>query len=179
MVLGKFFKHRYETVETPKVYPRLGFVEYREFTASCERNRDFYTFEFAARKAPVDFPVYIVSRAKPDFGQILANLRKERGLAQKELALLLNLSIGTISNYENGIHFPDLSTLCKLADFYGVTTDYLLGRTDYRFDPKTLNRRVTADYTVLDIVDTVLACEKTNRIENLMEYARFLSSQPD
>lgn len=112
-------------------------------------------------------------------GQILANLRAEKGLAQKELALLLNLSIGTISNYENNVHSPDLNTLCKLADFYGVTTDYLLGRTKYRFDPQTLNRQISKEYTVLDVVDTVLACEKTNRVESLMEYARFLSSQTD
>ncbi|MGN0167269.1 MAG: helix-turn-helix domain-containing protein [Acetatifactor sp.] len=112
-------------------------------------------------------------------GHILANLRREKGLAQKELALLLNLSIGTISNYENGVHSPDLNTLCKLADFYGVTTDYLLGRTKYRFDPKTLTRRIAKEYTVLDVVDTVLACEKTNRIEHLMEYAQFLSSRTD
>ena len=112
-------------------------------------------------------------------GQILANLRAEKGLAQKELAFLLNLSIGTISNYENNVHSPDLNTLCKLADFYGVTTDYLLGRTKYRFDPQTLNRPISKEYTVLDVVDTVLACEKTNRVESLMEYARFLSSQTD
>ena len=112
-------------------------------------------------------------------GQLHANLRAEKALAQKELALLLNLSIGTISNYENNVHSPDLNTLCKLADFYGVTTDYLLGRTKYRFDPQTLNRPISKEYTVLDVVDTVLACEKPNRVESLMEYARFLSSQTD
>lgn len=112
-----------------------------------------------------------------EIGAILATLRREKGMAQKELAILLNLSIGTISNYENGVHSPDLNTLCRLADLYGVTTDYLLGRTKFRFDPKTLNRRVADEYTVLDVVDTVLACERAGSVENLMEYARFLSAK--
>ncbi len=107
-------------------------------------------------------------------GQILANLRKEKRLAQKELAALLNLSIGTISNYENGVHSPDLDTLCKLADFYGVTTDYLLGRTVYRFDPEILTRFITKDHTALDLMNSILACEKTNNLEHLLEYAKFL-----
>lgn len=112
-----------------------------------------------------------------NIGQILAKLRKENGLAQKELAALLNLSVGTISNYENGVHSPDLSTLCKLAEFYHVTTDYLLGRTEYRFDPLSLNRRIFKEYTVLDIVDTILACEQTGSVDALLEYARFLGGR--
>ena len=44
-------------------------------------------------------------------GQRLSQLRKERELGQKELAALLNMSIGTISNYENNVHAPDLATL--------------------------------------------------------------------
>ena len=63
-------------------------------------------------------------------GRILTELRKEKEIGQKELAVYLNVSVGTVSNYENDVHSPDLSTLCKLADFFGVTTDYLLGRTD-------------------------------------------------
>lgn len=112
-----------------------------------------------------------------DSGQILAFLRKERNIAQKELAALLNLSIGTISNYENGVHFPDLVTLCKLADFYGVTTDYILGRTDYRFDPRTLNRRISDEYTVMDVVDLVITCEKSGNLNNAMDYLSFMSSK--
>jgi transcriptional regulator with XRE-family HTH domain len=111
-----------------------------------------------------------------EFGEILTALRKENNLAQKELAGRLKLSIGTISNYENNVHSPDLTTLCQLADIYKVTTDYLLGRTKYRFDPQTLNRPVMKEYTVMDIVDTILACEKTGNIRNLIQYARFLSS---
>lgn len=110
-------------------------------------------------------------------GKILATLRKEKGLAQKELALMLNLSIGTISNYENDVHSPDLNTLCILADFYGVTTDYLLGRTSFRLDPEILNHPVTETYTILDIVDTIISCEKADNIDSLMEYARFLGAK--
>ena len=46
---------------------------------------------------------------KMSLGEKLAFLRQERGYAQKEIAPLLNLSISTISNYENGVHSPDLA----------------------------------------------------------------------
>ena len=83
-----------------------------------------------------------------------------KGLGQKELASLLNLSIGTISNYENGVHSPDLDTLCRLADFFDVTSDYLLGRTEYRCPPEILGRYVALDYTAQDIVNAVLELDQ-------------------
>ena len=54
-------------------------------------------------------------------------LRKKMNIGQKELAAFLNVSVGTISNYENGVHSPDMETLIKIADFYDVSTDRLLG----------------------------------------------------
>lgn len=59
----------------------------------------------------------------------LKQLRRQKGILQKELAAVLHCSVGTISNYEAGIHNPDLDTLVTLADYYGVSTDYLLGRS--------------------------------------------------
>ena len=73
------------------------------------------------------------------FGEILTSLREERGIYQKELAAILKVSVGTVSNYENYIHFPDQEALLQLADYFGVTVDYLLGRTSYRYSLDTLN----------------------------------------
>lgn len=91
-----------------------------------------------------------------EVGEIIQELRQEKGVYQKDLAKYLNVSNGTISNYEKGTHSPDLDTLIKLADYFGVTTDYLLGRTKYRYNLETLNRSLTVDYTVSDFVNTVL-----------------------
>ena len=109
-------------------------------------------------------------------GDTLSNLRKEKELGQKEMASLLNLSVGTISNYENGVHSPDLETLCKLADFFGVTTDYLLGRTEYRCPPEILNSYVALDYTAQDIVNTVLSLDKGTQatVVDFVKYMRHL-----
>lgn len=109
-------------------------------------------------------------------GEILTALRKERGLGQKELAAYLNLSTGTISNYENGVHSPDLDTLCQLADYFDVTTDYLLNRTDMRHDLNKMNRHLSSEYTVSEVMDTILACD-AGSIDHLMEYALFLKSR--
>lgn len=100
-------------------------------------------------------------------------LRKEKNIGQKELAAYLSLSTGTISNYENGVHSPDLSTLCKLADYFDVTTDYLLNRTSYRYTSKKMDQRLSKDYTLSDVVDAVLCCS-SGSISRLMEYAQFL-----
>lgn len=111
-----------------------------------------------------------------DIGGTLAKLRKEKGLGQKELALLLNMSIGTISNYENGVHSPDLLTLCRLANFFGVTTDYLLGRTEYRCPPEALERYITPDYTAQEIVNTVLSMDANSQVSvvNFVKYMKHL-----
>lgn len=78
----------------------------------------------------------------------LHQLRTAKGEYMKELAHYLHVSVGTISNYENGVHSPDLDTLQQLARYYGVSADYLLGLTDCPYSVETLNRAIAGDYTV-------------------------------
>lgn len=59
----------------------------------------------------------------------LKELRNEKHLTLKELGKEINLAESTLSLYENGLREPDFATLKKLADFFNVTIDYLLGRT--------------------------------------------------
>ena len=110
-------------------------------------------------------------------GETLAYLRKEKGLGQKQLAALLNMSVGTVSNYENGVHSPDLLTLCRLTKFFNVTTDYLLGRTEYRCPPEVLDRYITTDYTMQDMVNTVLSMDSSSQISviNFINYMKSIS----
>lgn len=61
---------------------------------------------------------------------ILKKLRKEKQLTQEQLGKILNISTSTVSMYENGTREPDLQTLIRLSEFYGVTTDFILGLTD-------------------------------------------------
>jgi len=67
---------------------------------------------------------------KPQYALRLAELRSARGLTQQQLADLTGLTRGRLNNYEQGTREPDLVTLQSLADFFDVTTDYLLGRTE-------------------------------------------------
>jgi len=60
-------------------------------------------------------------------GARLANLRKKKGLSQKELAAALRVSPSTIGMYERNRRRPDTETLQRLAGFFNVTADYLLG----------------------------------------------------
>lgn len=108
-----------------------------------------------------------------DFGQIISELRLEKGIYQKELADYLKVSIGTVSNYEQGIHSPDFGTLCKLADYYQVSVDYLLGRTKFRASLNELNRPLTKTYTVADLLNTTLQLDSAST-RSLVEYLDLL-----
>ena len=59
-------------------------------------------------------------------------LRKEKNLKQEEAAKLLDLSISTYCRYERGERGPDAPVLWRMADLFGVSIDYLVGRTDTR-----------------------------------------------
>ncbi|OXS77917.1 hypothetical protein B1B05_09935 [Domibacillus enclensis] len=65
-------------------------------------------------------------------GERLKSLRKERKLTQEELGKRVNVTKVSISGYENGKRSPDTETLQKLADFFDVSTDYLLGRSEHK-----------------------------------------------
>ncbi len=64
------------------------------------------------------------------FGQRLKELRKSKGLTQKEMANLMDMTDRNYQRFEYGKINVSATTLCFLADFFGVTTDYLLGRSE-------------------------------------------------
>lgn len=67
-----------------------------------------------------------------ELGKRLRELRQERELKQREMADLLEMTLRNYQRMEHGeINVPVL-TLCTLADYFGVTTEYLLGRSDSR-----------------------------------------------
>lgn len=64
-----------------------------------------------------------------EFPRILTLLRKERGISQKQAAAALGVSQALLSHYENGIRECGLAFVVRASEFYGVSCDYLLGRT--------------------------------------------------
>lgn len=66
------------------------------------------------------------------FRQRLRQLRNERRLACEAVAQLCGLSKNVVARYEHGIGQPTAHSLILLADFFNVSTDYLLGRSDLR-----------------------------------------------
>lgn len=67
-----------------------------------------------------------------DFPRLLTLLRKERGISQKSAAQQLGISQALLSHYEKGIRECGLDFIVRAADFYGVSCDYLLGRSPDR-----------------------------------------------
>ena len=66
------------------------------------------------------------------FAQRVKELRKEQKKTQIEMAAVFGVSPRQYQNYEGGAHYPDVPGLMAMADYFGVTTDYLLGRSDER-----------------------------------------------
>lgn len=63
----------------------------------------------------------------------IKSLRLEKNLSQQTVANYLGITQQAYANYERGVREPDHETLTKLADFFEVSIDYLLGRTDDRY----------------------------------------------
>ena len=63
------------------------------------------------------------------FSERLHALRAEKGLSQRAVAADLHISQALLSHYENGAREPGLQFVCRACDYYGVTADYMLGRS--------------------------------------------------
>lgn len=75
------------------------------------------------------------------FAQRLQNIRQEKKLTMTELASLTNTTKNTIWNYENGVSKAPQDMLIKLADVLGVSTDYLLGRSEHPYPSTQLSEK--------------------------------------
>jgi len=62
-----------------------------------------------------------------DFGMRLQELRKKKGLTQRQVSKKINLSQSVVSAYEANLNLPSIETLCRLAILFSTSTDYLLG----------------------------------------------------
>lgn len=102
--------------------------------------------------------------SKNILGERLRQLRKAKGMTQEELGAVLGRTKFNISNYEKGKRQPDNDTLRILSDFFDVSTDYLLGKTNVRHYVETLAFHVDGDLT-------------EEELEEVKKYIKFLRSQ--
>lgn len=86
------------------------------------------------------------------FGDLLSELRRDKKMTQDDLAKVLFVSPGTISNYENNIHFPDVLKLIQMAKYFGVTTDCILGLSSCNLSPDVLEKRMASGKTWSQII---------------------------
>lgn len=64
------------------------------------------------------------------FGKVLSELRRARKLSQRKLASDLHISQALLSHYENDSREPGLPFVCRTCDYFGVSADFILGRTE-------------------------------------------------
>ena len=69
-----------------------------------------------------------------NIGEIIAELRMDKNMNQEDLAAVLNISRSALANWESGNRRIDIETLVVIADFFGVSCDYLLGRTKHKYN---------------------------------------------
>ena len=104
---------------------------------------------------------------------IIRELREERGLKQIDIAKILGITQQSYSNYETGMNEFPSRHLIKLSEYYGVTTDYLLGKSEYRKYVSDLNKLLAYNITIGDFLYMIVSMDKENR-KHLISYANFL-----
>ena len=92
-----------------------------------------------------------------DFGETIKNLRKQKGYTQKRLAEVLNVSETAISKYENNVTIPPFETICKIAAWFNVSVDSLVGN-----DPPYIIRLSGLNDEQIKIIEELVAIYKGN-----------------
>ena len=116
----------------------------------------------------------IIEQDSVSLGSRILALRKQKNIGQKEFAIYLHVSISTISNYENDVHAPDLPTLIKIADYFNVSTDYLLNRTQCIYPVAALDTQYIGSYTAANVLNTTLQLTSESQTD-LVNYLAMLN----
>jgi transcriptional regulator with XRE-family HTH domain len=109
------------------------------------------------------------------FGEQLKTLLEERDMSQVELAKALHLGKSTVSQYISGTRTPDLATLKRIAEFFTVSLDFLLGQAEVRWP--AVVREPDVELAVRRLID--LHPEDRKRLLDYMDYLRFERRRKD
>ena len=105
--------------------------------------------------------------------EILRELRNEKKVTQSDMANLLGLTTNAYQSYERGTSEPGCKALRILADFYGVSTDYILGRTKIR-EMNTLPNDALTPEQVQEIDDAIVSSYERLPLESRRAFIKML-----
>lgn len=121
-------------------------------------------------------------RMNADFPRILTLLRKEKGISQKTAASHLGISQALLSHYEKGIRECGLDFLVRTANYYGVSCDYLLGRSPDRNgttltvedipEPDAVGKENVMHGSILPVLNKKLIANSMNILFDLLQKSK-------
>ncbi|MEF9896282.1 MAG: helix-turn-helix transcriptional regulator [Clostridia bacterium] len=106
-----------------------------------------------------------------EIAEMMKDLREDRDLKQVDVAKVIGTTQQYYSKYETGVYALPLRAAVLLADFYGVSVDYLTGRTTCREGVEGLNKRLTSDCTSGKLISDVLCLKEASR-RAVIEYVQ-------
>ena len=117
------------------------------------------------------------------FGTRLKSLRESRSLTQNDLATYLHIARTTITAYENDTNQPDFDTLINISNIFNVSLDYLLGRTNQKYNSSLLDESTNLLLEKIDLLDEntkntilkIILLNETNR-NLLLQMSELLST---
>lgn len=120
-----------------------------------------------------------------EFKDRLTNLRKKSKLYQVDMAKKIGVARATYGAYEQGTRQPDFETLQTIADFFEVSTDYLLGRTDNPYSDGVSNdkeksffmSKIATEFPDIDLMFRDMESMNAEEMKDVYEYIKFKKSQ--
>lgn len=100
----------------------------------------------------------------------IKELRQERNLSLRDLASELNIAYSSLGKYERGDQQPSFETLIKIADYFNVTTDYLIGRDEGKtVDLQTLYEEIGLSEDSIALLKSLVKCNQENTFPSLLK----------
>jgi len=112
-------------------------------------------------------------------GERLRDLRKNRSMTQEELGKIINVTKVSVSGYENGNRSPDTETLQKIADFFDVSTDYLLGRDDPKDQLEHYKNKIAKEFPDADLMFEDMESLSADQLEEVYKFIKYQMSKGD
>lgn len=105
------------------------------------------------------------------FAEKVKELRKAKGLTQIQFAEQFNVANGTVGMWETGKREPDFETTQRIADFFGVSVDFLLGREGQKKEPVQEDEPINPEIHMIARAGRKMSPEQR---QNLLKYAKYM-----